>query len=121
MESTGAEIQAEVIDATQLPPRERQQMIFARFERLAIGESFILSSSHDPKPLYREFEAAYAGAYTWDCVESGPERWQVRIGRLASSTQRRAAQPPQPEPAPKLLCDTRLLAAELGNLSSGAV
>lgn len=106
-----------VIDATQLPPRERHQRIFARFARLAVGESFILSNSHDPKPLHREFDAAHPGAFSWDYVESGPERWQARIGRVAQSE----AAPATVVPVPKLLCDARAMADELGSLSAGAV
>lgn len=37
---------------------------------------------HDPKPLRREFEATHPGGFTWEYAESGPERWQVRIGRV---------------------------------------
>lgn len=121
MESTEAENEAladqPVIDATQLPARQRHQLIFARFARLAVGESFILSNSHDPKPLHREFDAAHDGAFTWDYVESGPERWQVRIERVTPAGQGASAA----VPVPKLLCDARAVAEELGTLSAGAV
>lgn len=117
MEPTEVENQA-VIDATQLPPRERHQRIFARFARLAVGESFILSNTHDPKPLHREFDDAHPGAFSWDYVESGPERWQVRIGRVAESE---GAAQATAVPVPKLLCDAQAMADELGNLSAGAV
>lgn len=129
MEPTGAGYEADedaaVIDATQLPARQRHQLIFARFGRLAAGESFILSNTHDPKPLHREFDAAHPGAFSWDYVESGPDRWQVRIGRVAQSANPSGAsaeQPqPQPVPLPKLLCDSRALADELTTLAPGAV
>lgn len=73
----------EVIDATELPHGKRHPRIFARYHRLAPGEAFILVNKHDPKPLRREFEATHPGEFTWDYLESGPERWQVRIGRVA--------------------------------------
>lgn len=125
VENEATEDQA-VIDATQLPPRQRHQRIFARFARLAVGESFILSNSHDPKPLHREFDTAHPGAFTWDYVESGPERWQVRIGRVAPSDASPAdaadaADAAQPIALPKLLCDAQSLADDLGSLSAGAV
>ncbi|MFE7626504.1 DUF2249 domain-containing protein [Streptomyces sp. NPDC057509] len=70
-----------VIDVREIPHGRRHPRIFARFDRLGPGESFTLVNNHDPKPLRREFEAAHPGAHTWDYVESGPEVWQVRIGR----------------------------------------
>lgn len=84
----GAEDAAE-IDAQAIPARERHPRIFARFDRLAPGESFVLLNSHDPRPLRSQFEDLHAGAFTWDHLESGPEVWRVRIGRPAEA----AAQP----------------------------
>lgn len=137
MEPTQAELEAlanqDVVDAQQLPPRQRHQLIFARFSRLAVGESFILSNTHDPKPLHREFDGKEPGAFSWDYVESGPERWQVRIGRVAQSAapaQQSAqahdgggatGQAAEVAASPKLLCDARALAEDLGSLSAGAV
>ena len=54
----------------------------ASTRRLAPGESFVLVNNHDPKPLRREFQATYPDRYGWDYLEAGPDRWQVRIGRL---------------------------------------
>ena len=79
----GAEDAAE-IDAQSIAPRERHPRIFARFGRLAPGESFVLVNSHDPRPLRAQFEDPHAGAFTWDYLESGPEVWRVRIGRQAT-------------------------------------
>lgn len=73
-----------VIDVRPIPHGQRHPRIFARFARLAAGEAFTLVNNHDPKPLRREFEAAYPGAFSWDYVESGPEQWQVRIGRVTA-------------------------------------
>jgi quercetin dioxygenase-like cupin family protein len=75
--------------------------------------------------LHREFDAAHPGAFTWDYVESGPERWQVRIGRVAPSKEASSAGSSlagsQPALLPKLLCETKDLAEEFGSLSAGAV
>ncbi|MGH6656221.1 MAG: DUF2249 domain-containing protein [Actinocrinis sp.] len=83
----------DVIDATELPHGQRHPRIFARYASLAPGESFILSNTHDPKPLRREFHAAHPDAFTWDYVEAGPDRWQVRIGKVKPQD----AQARQPE------------------------
>lgn len=76
--------QPPVIDVREIPHGKRHPRIFARYARLAPGEAFTLVNNHDPKPLRREFEATHPGAFTWDYVESGPEQWQVRIGRVAA-------------------------------------
>lgn len=75
----------EELDVRTIPHGQRHPRIFARFARLSAGEGFQLVNNHDPKPLRREFEATYPGAFTWDYLESGPELWRVRIGREAGS------------------------------------
>ncbi|MFH8442047.1 DUF2249 domain-containing protein [Streptomyces sp. NPDC018026] len=72
-----------VVDVREIPHGQRHPRIFTRFARLAAEESFVLVNNHDPKPLRREFEATHPGRFTWEYVESGPERWQVRITRVA--------------------------------------
>ncbi|KAB2363076.1 DUF2249 domain-containing protein [Actinomadura montaniterrae] len=72
------------IDVREIPRGRRHPRIFARFARLAPGESFTLVNNHDPKHLRREFELAHPAAFTWDYDASGPELWRVRIGRPAA-------------------------------------
>jgi uncharacterized protein (DUF2249 family) len=72
-----------VLDVRELPHGRRHPSIFGTYARLAPGESFVLVNNHDPKPLRREFQATYPDQYGWDYLEAGPDRWQVRIGRLA--------------------------------------
>jgi uncharacterized protein (DUF2249 family) len=73
----------DVIDVREIPRGQKHPRIFARFSRLAPGESFALVNNHDPKHLRREFEAAHPGAFTWEYEETGPEVWRLRIGRPA--------------------------------------
>lgn len=72
----------QTIDVRPMPPRERHPLIFETFRNLAVGESFQLVNDHDPKPLYYQFQAEYAGQVAWEYLEPGPETWRVRIGRL---------------------------------------
>ncbi|GAA4227243.1 hypothetical protein GCM10022254_14470 [Actinomadura meridiana] len=72
-----------IVDVREIPRGQRHPRIFARFSRLAPGESFALVNNHDPKHLRREFELAHPGAYTWDYEQSGPDLWRIRIGRAA--------------------------------------
>ncbi len=71
------------LDAQALDPSVRHSQIAGVFESLRAGTAFILVNSHDPKPLQYQFEARYAGEFTWDYIESGPEVWKIRIGRPA--------------------------------------
>ncbi|MGC1213302.1 MAG: DUF2249 domain-containing protein, partial [Micromonospora sp.] len=61
----------------------RHDLIFGTYHSLDAGESFVLVNDHDPKPLYYQFAAEHPDQFSWDYLESGPERWQVRIGRPA--------------------------------------
>jgi uncharacterized protein (DUF2249 family) len=76
--------QPTVIDVRRIARGGRHPRVFARYARLAPGEAFILVNSHDPKPLRREFEAIHPGAFSWDYLQTGPEEWRVRIGRIAA-------------------------------------
>lgn len=66
----------------EIPHGRRHPRIFGMFARLTPGQAFVLVNNHDPKRLRREFEATFAGQFGWDSLETGPDRWQVRIGRL---------------------------------------
>ena len=72
-----------VFDVRKIARGGRHPRVFARYAGLAPGEAFILVNSHDPKPLRREFEAIHSGAFSWDYLQTGPEEWRVRIGRVA--------------------------------------
>jgi uncharacterized protein (DUF2249 family) len=76
--------QPTVIDVRRIARGGRHPRVFARFAQLAPGEAFILVNSHDPKPLRREFEAIHRGSFRWDYLQTGPEEWRVRIGRVAA-------------------------------------
>ncbi len=70
------------LDVRTEAPADRHTLIFATYGALAGGESFVLVNDHDPKPLYYQFAAEHAGQFSWEYLESGPEVWKVRIGRV---------------------------------------
>jgi uncharacterized protein (DUF2249 family) len=72
-------------DVRQIPKPERHPAIFARFDALAAGESFVLVNSHDPIHLRDEFARDRSGTYEWRYLEgSQPDRlWRIRIIRTA--------------------------------------
>ncbi|HKS71373.1 MAG TPA: DUF2249 domain-containing protein [Ktedonobacterales bacterium] len=72
---------AKPLDVRALPPAQRHQVIFARFDALPVGGSFELVNDHDPKPLYYQLTAEYAGQLLWQYLEQGPQVWRVRMGK----------------------------------------
>lgn len=54
-------------------------------DALALGGSFVLVADHDPRGIRYMLEAERPGSTSWEPLEEGPERWQVRIGRLAAA------------------------------------
>lgn len=71
------------VDVRTIVPRDRHPLIFGTFAGLAAGEALLLVNDHDPKPLYYQFQAEHGGEFSWEYLESGPDVWQVRIGRVA--------------------------------------
>jgi uncharacterized protein (DUF2249 family) len=72
------------LDVRHIPKSQRHPMIFARFDALAAGESFVLVNSHDPIHLREEFARDRPGAYDWRYLQgSASDRlWRIRIVRL---------------------------------------
>ncbi|HEU5349448.1 MAG TPA: DUF2249 domain-containing protein, partial [Ktedonobacterales bacterium] len=71
----------DALEVRHLPPAQRHQVIFERFNALAEGGSFVLVNDHDPKPLYYQLVAEYPGKLLWEYLEQGPEVWRVRMGK----------------------------------------
>ncbi len=74
------------LDVRELAPAQRHESIFARYDALRSGASFVLVNDHDPKPLRYQFEAEHPGEFIWDYLEVGPEVWRVRIGKALSAS-----------------------------------
>ncbi len=87
------------LDVRTVPKPQRHPLIFSRFDALAVGESFVLVNSHDPKHLRDEFERDHPGAYDWTYLNTGESDrlWRIRI------TRRTAAD------VPRVLADTASL------------
>lgn len=75
---------ASVLDVRRIPPHDRHARIFATFDALAAGEHFEIQNDHDPMPLRVQMLAQWPAQFEWDYLESGPERWRVRITRKAA-------------------------------------
>lgn len=69
------------VDVRPLPRPERHPRIFAAFEALANGQTLVLTSDHEPRPLHAQFEERYGAQYTWEQRQRSDGSWQVRISR----------------------------------------
>ncbi|MEO8103632.1 MAG: DUF2249 domain-containing protein [Betaproteobacteria bacterium] len=77
---------AVTLDVRNIVPRHRHPLIFGVFEALPLGEALLLTNDHDPKPLYYQFQAESTGQFSWEYLEQGPDRWQVRIGKTGEAS-----------------------------------
>lgn len=73
------------LDVTVIEPRLKHPTIFERFDALQPGEHFILYNDHDPKPLYYQLLGERGQTFTWEYLESGPEVWRVKLGKLGDT------------------------------------
>jgi uncharacterized protein (DUF2249 family) len=78
------------LDVRTLPKPEKHPAIFQAYAGLPVGDSLLLINNHNPRHLRDEFEVEFPGGYGWDYEESGPQRWQIRITKLASTALPRA-------------------------------
>ena len=77
-------LEENVLNVTLLHPKEKHPTIFARFDELTEGESFIIHNDHDPKPLYYQLLGERGNIFNWEYLEQGPEWWKVRLGKRIS-------------------------------------
>ncbi|MEO6701737.1 MAG: DUF2249 domain-containing protein [Jatrophihabitantaceae bacterium] len=74
------------LDVRAVPKPQRHPMIFARFDSLAVGESFVLVNSHNPQHLHQEFERDHPGTYDWTYLPTGASRlFRIRITRRVAT------------------------------------
>ncbi|ANL74518.1 SirA-like protein (plasmid) [Rhizobium phaseoli] len=69
------------IDVRVLSPVERHPRIFDTLHALAPGDSLLITSDHEPRPLHYQLETGFPGKFSWDYLEQGPDTWRVQITR----------------------------------------
>jgi len=78
-------IKSPLLEVFNIEPRLKHPTIFDHFDALDSGESFIIKNDHDPKPLYYQLLGERGKDIIWNYLESGPEYWQVRLGKPLES------------------------------------
>ena len=96
------------LDVRDIPKPQRHPLIFERFAKLAVGESFVLVNKQDPKHLHDEFERDQPGTFGWDYETREHALYRIRISRITEA------------PAPRLLCEVGSVLATEGD-AGGAV
>ncbi|MCZ2078999.1 MAG: DUF2249 domain-containing protein [Bryobacterales bacterium] len=71
------------LDLRPIPHGRRHGLVFETFDKLAVGESFIIVNDHDPSPLRMQMEFMRHGELSWVYLEQGPEDFRVEIKRAA--------------------------------------
>ncbi|HOF89355.1 MAG TPA: DUF2249 domain-containing protein [Armatimonadota bacterium] len=69
------------VDVRPLPAPQKHPAIFTAYASLNPGQSMLLINDHEPRPLYYQFLIELPDQFEWEYLETGPEVWQVRIGK----------------------------------------
>jgi uncharacterized protein (DUF2249 family) len=64
---------------------ERNTLVDRRFRDLAPGGALEIVTDAPPWVLYHQLTTDRLGEFEWVLVENGPERWVVRLTRVAAS------------------------------------
>jgi uncharacterized protein (DUF2249 family)/quercetin dioxygenase-like cupin family protein len=73
----------EELDLCQVPRPQLLPLVLERFDALAPGESFVLATDHNPVLLNRNLEEVRPEQVAWEHLNRGPERYRIRIRRVA--------------------------------------
>ncbi|MBS1762045.1 MAG: iron-sulfur cluster repair di-iron protein [Bacteroidetes bacterium] len=74
-------ISENILNVTELEPRQKHPTIFVRFDELLQGESLTIHNDHDPKPLYYQLLGERGNIFEWEYLEEGPQLWRVKISK----------------------------------------
>lgn len=77
-------VEENILNVTELEPKQKHPTIFVRFDELSEGESLTIHNDHDPKPLYYQLLGERGNVFTWAYLEQGPECWKVEISKRMS-------------------------------------
>lgn len=90
----------EELDLYQIPKPQLASLVLERFDALMLGESFVLTTDHNPVLVDRELENRRPGQATWEDLNRGPVKYRTRIRRVAPA---HVSPPLDTRPADELL------------------
>lgn len=71
----------DTLDVRPVASQRTHPTVIATYNKLAVGESFVLINDRDPAPVRAELDPTSVEAVGWEYLESGPDVWRVRITR----------------------------------------
>ena len=71
----------EVLDLGALPIAERPARILGAFDRLAPGETLVITTNDAGSDLVRRLQAERRGLFEWSLLRPGPPSWTIAIAR----------------------------------------
>ncbi len=74
-----------IFDVVSIPCSVKHALILQRWEKLPLGDFFILKNDHDPIPLRYQFQAEYPNQFEWTYLEKGPSLFAVKITRVKAA------------------------------------
>ena len=76
----------EELDLREVERFQRHPLVFAKFDALEVGESFVLINDHDPVPLRGQMEAMRPHQLSWEYIVRGPGIFRIRVSRIAPTS-----------------------------------
>ena len=73
------------LDVRGIRKPEKRLRIFAEFDALSVGQSFVLVTDDDPRHLRQEFDTECPGGFGWVYQQRGPDGWRILITKTAST------------------------------------
>jgi uncharacterized protein (DUF2249 family)/hemerythrin superfamily protein len=70
------------VDARTRPPAVRLREAFEAFESLKEGDSFLLRTDLDPRPIYDGLRAKHPHTFGWVSVAVRPPEWEIEVLKL---------------------------------------
>ena len=89
--------QSEELDLYQVPRSQLFPLVFERFDALELGESFVLTTDHNPVLLERELDNTRLGQVSWEHLNRGPDKYRIRIRRVGLASHLRSLLAKRPE------------------------
>lgn len=74
------------VDVRSIPPHERHPRIFGLYDSIEPGETLVLVTDHEPRPLRSQFTAKYEGRFSWEQRELGHAHWEAIIRKLNAAS-----------------------------------
>ncbi|MBK0379596.1 DUF542 domain-containing protein [Mucilaginibacter segetis] len=71
----------EILDISLVEESRKSAVLLEKFGGLPLGGHLVLNHDRDPRPLYFRLLEHTGRGFSWKPLESGPEVWQVKVGK----------------------------------------